>query len=128
MVSSLCVCGGGGGNNIREGNPHGSRAPVVTCGPSINYRSAFDLEGLSVLLSGSGPTRGGGRSLPPPPLGRHQEGMHAAARSSTAQTCRDGGHINLHTPEVVTQARPPAATQAGTRQAHVATAAVLCAA
>ena len=29
----MCMFVGGGGNNIIEGDPHASRAPVVTCGP-----------------------------------------------------------------------------------------------
>ena len=37
------VGGGGGKNNIKEGIPHGSRAPVVTCGPRMMYRSAFSV-------------------------------------------------------------------------------------
>ena len=48
LQQSKSVWWGGGGDNIKEGDPHGSRAPVVTCGPSINYRSAFSPEGLSV--------------------------------------------------------------------------------
>ena len=52
-----------------------------------------------------------------PPPG--QKGMYAAAGRGAAQTCRDGGDINPHTPAVLAQARPPAATQAGARQEHL---------
>ena len=41
-----------GKNNIIEGDPHGSGAPVVTCG-AIKSRSAFSPDGLSACLSGT---------------------------------------------------------------------------
>ena len=38
----LCVGGGGGGkNNVKEGDPHGSRAPVVAWGAIKNQASAL---------------------------------------------------------------------------------------
>ena len=42
--------------------------------------------------------------------------MHAATQQGTAWTCRDGGGLNPHTPQVLAQARPPAKTRVGARQ------------
>ena len=36
----VCVCVGGGGYNIKEGDPHGYRAPVVAWGAIKNQVSA----------------------------------------------------------------------------------------
>ena len=39
----MCVRARAGKNNIKERDLHESRAAVVTCGPSMKYRSAFSL-------------------------------------------------------------------------------------
>ena len=51
MCVHVCVCRGGG-DNIREGDPHGSRAPRVTCG-AVKSRPASSPDDLSARPSGA---------------------------------------------------------------------------
>ena len=107
----VCVCAWCvGKNKIKEGDPHGSRAPVVTCGPSMNYRSAFiQPEGLTAFLSGACLGRSWG-----PRLGQNIWGVGVYVTSVPGRPCRatpcsrmhallagGGGGEALHPPPLV---------------------------
>ena len=64
---------------------------MVTCGPSINYRSALSPEGLSAFLSGACLGRNWG-----PRLGQNLWGVGVYVTSVRARPCRAAPCSRMH--------------------------------